>query len=372
MAEIIADRVKQLSTTTGTGDFAVTASIPGFKMFSEVCTAGDTFHGCIVAVDAQGNPTGQWEAGLFTYKSTGIIERTTVRASSATSNAKVVFGAGNKHVYIDLLSYQIRNFRTTGSQTPSARPLVPAAEDAQYGALTFADDFSGTLLDTTKWSTAEWNMHGVVDPTQNYNVSNGFLNIWPQRNGAGQWFDRSITTRTKFSQRYGFFEFQFQAPIGAGLYVDCGMANDVNEIFKIAHMYSGAPVGNWSNTALHAIDAAFVAETDFMSPNNQSVAFYRALNLYTPPDFSVAQHTFGVRWDATTLRFYIDGVQRGNTVSHTQFQDAMFLFVGLSLVTDNEYPPLAGTGTPSTSNPITPEGIANALKINHVRAWQLA
>lgn len=372
MAEIIEDRVKQTSTSSGTGDFVLSGTPTGYKAFSSVCATGDTFHGCIVAVDASGVPTGEWETGQYTYKGSSTIERTTVRSSSATSNAKVVFSAGAKQVFLDLTAYQIKNFGTTNSQNPSVLPTVPTAEQAGYTAMTFQEDFSGSTLDTAKWNLGGWDAHSSNNATQNYSVAGGNLNIWPQRDAVSAWFDRSLTTRNKFSQQFGFFEFEFQAPIGAGCYVECGLSNDLHELFKVGHMYTGAPSGGWSNTSLQAVDAAFAAETDYTSSASTTVAFFRAKDVMTPPNFSTAFHTFGIRWDATTLKFYVDGVQRGATTSHTQFQDAMFMYLGLSLVSNNEYPPAAGSGTPSSSNAFTPEGSTNSLKINYARAWQIA
>ena len=38
MALIVADRVKQESTTTGTGTFTLAGSVDGFQNFSDVCS----------------------------------------------------------------------------------------------------------------------------------------------------------------------------------------------------------------------------------------------------------------------------------------------------------------------------------------------
>lgn len=347
--------------------------VVGYKTFSQVCAVGDTFHGCIVAVDASGVASGEWEIGLFTYKGNDTIERTTVRASSATSNAKVVFGAGAKHVYIDLTAYQVKNFGTVNAQNPSAKPNVPTAEQAGYTALTFQDEFDGSTLDVAKWNLGGFVLHTENDATQNFSIVNGNLNIWPQRNASNAWFDRSLTTRNKFSQKFGFFEFQVQSPVGGGCYVELGLANDAFNLVKFGHTYSCAPNGGWSNTSLQAIDASFGAETNYTLANT-GVSFFRFNNVRGADpaiNFSNVFTTVGVRWDATTLKFYVNGKQYGTTVSHTAFQTAMHLYLALSMVNNNEFPPLAGSGTVSSANPYTPEGVSNSMKVNYARAWQI-
>lgn len=368
MAEIIADRVKQTSTSTGTGAFTLSGVVAGYKTFSQVCAVGDTFHGCIVAVDSSGAPTGAWETGLYTYSADNTFQRTLVRSSSATSNALVDFAAGTKQVFIDLTAYQIKNFSTTNATSPSTQPSVPTAEKGNYTAMSFYDEFDGSTLDTAKWQ-AGWEGRSTVDATQNYSVGSGSLNIWPQRNGSGSFFSRAF--RSINTQQYGFFEFEIQAPQGGGCYVECGLANANRNIVKLGHMYSGAPVGGWSNTSLQAIDAAISVSADYAGDTN--LYFARLKDIYAQPNYTTSWHKFGVHWDAATIKFYVDDVQRGSTVNHAgAISQAMFFYIGLAMVADNEYPPLAGAGTVSTGNPYTPEGVANALRINYARAWRIA
>ena len=97
MAFITADRVKDTSTTTGTGNITVSGSAPfGYRTFSTVLSVSDTFYYCI-----QGQGTSEWEVGLGTYVSSNQFARTTVLSSSASGSA-VSFSSGTKNVFITL------------------------------------------------------------------------------------------------------------------------------------------------------------------------------------------------------------------------------------------------------------------------------
>lgn len=101
MARIVADRVKDTSTTTGTGTFTVSGSAPtGFRTFSAVCSTSDTFFYCI-----EDTTTGDWETGLGTYSGSNQVARTTVYASSNAGSA-VNFAAGSKNVFMTLPAAQ--------------------------------------------------------------------------------------------------------------------------------------------------------------------------------------------------------------------------------------------------------------------------
>lgn len=117
MAHIIADRVVETTTTTGTGAFELSAAVTGFRRFSAVCATSDTCPYYIETVDAFGVPTGEWETGIGTYSAANTLTRTTVLASS-NANAAVNFAAGTKRVAISLLA---RSFQWTeiASATPS-------------------------------------------------------------------------------------------------------------------------------------------------------------------------------------------------------------------------------------------------------------
>ncbi|HDR9868468.1 TPA: hypothetical protein QDE31_01590 [Burkholderia cenocepacia] len=108
MAFQIVDRVKETTTTTGTGALSLGGAATGFNAFSSACADQDTCHYALQAVDGSGNPTGDWEVGLGTYNSSGnTLSRTTIYSSS-NSNAAVNLSSGTKQVWIGMPAELLR------------------------------------------------------------------------------------------------------------------------------------------------------------------------------------------------------------------------------------------------------------------------
>lgn len=95
MTFILRNRVRETSTSTGTGDFALAGAVSDHQRFSAVMVVGDT---CWYAIVQPG--AGNWEVGLGTYSALNTLTRTTVIASS-NAGALVSFSAGSKDVFID-------------------------------------------------------------------------------------------------------------------------------------------------------------------------------------------------------------------------------------------------------------------------------
>lgn len=87
------DRVKETSTSTGTGDFTLDGAESGFAAFSDVLAVGEETYYAIVSDSTD------WEVGLATYSAANTLTRTTVYASTNSDN-KVNFAAGTKNVFI--------------------------------------------------------------------------------------------------------------------------------------------------------------------------------------------------------------------------------------------------------------------------------
>ena len=84
MALVINDRVKETSTTTGTGTFNLSGAVSGFETFVAGIADGNTTYYAIVNRDED-----EWEVGLGTVNdaSTDTLARTTVITSSNSDSA---------------------------------------------------------------------------------------------------------------------------------------------------------------------------------------------------------------------------------------------------------------------------------------------
>ena len=95
MAFVLADRVKETSTTTGTGTITLAGAQTGYQPFSAIGNGNTTYY----TIALQGGS--EWEVGIGTYTSSGTtLSRDTVLASSNSGSA-VNFSSGTKDVWCD-------------------------------------------------------------------------------------------------------------------------------------------------------------------------------------------------------------------------------------------------------------------------------
>lgn len=155
MALKYGDRVLETSTTTGTGAFTLAAAITGYQRFSAVCSTSDTIYYAIFAVDGNGNPSGEWEAGLGTYSSANTLTRTTV-TSSSNANAAVNFAAGTKWVLASPTAAVFTALATLASVTQTGEQIsgfIAAPANKSYTiALKMAH--GGTITEVTTKSVS--------------------------------------------------------------------------------------------------------------------------------------------------------------------------------------------------------------------------
>ena len=114
MAYIQKDRVKETTTTTGTGAVTLAGAVAGFQAFSAVMSVADTCY--YVIVSATGT---DWETGTGTYSSASVLTRTTVLSSSNSGNA-VSFAAGTKDVFMGPVAERVTDIAHGGTGATTA------------------------------------------------------------------------------------------------------------------------------------------------------------------------------------------------------------------------------------------------------------
>ena len=93
MALVLKDRVKETTTTTGTGTITLAGAVTGYQAFSAIGNGNTTYY---VIEDANG--TG-WEVGIGTYTLSGTtLARTTVLAST-NSDSQITLSSGTHTVF---------------------------------------------------------------------------------------------------------------------------------------------------------------------------------------------------------------------------------------------------------------------------------
>ena len=95
MALVVNDRVKETSTTTGTGTLTLAGAVTGFETFSSAIGNTNTTYYAIV-----NTTNAEFEVGLGTVGA-GTLARTTI-ISSSNSDSAVDFSAGTKNVFVTL------------------------------------------------------------------------------------------------------------------------------------------------------------------------------------------------------------------------------------------------------------------------------
>jgi hypothetical protein len=102
-----ADRVKDTTTTTGTGNITLSGTAPsGFQTFNAAFGTNVTFFYCIAA-------GAQWEVGQGILSAATTLVREAVTASS-NANALVNFSAGTKEVFVTIPAFNAERMGLNG------------------------------------------------------------------------------------------------------------------------------------------------------------------------------------------------------------------------------------------------------------------
>jgi hypothetical protein len=107
---LYASRVKETSTTTGTGTITLAGAVTGFRAFNPKIAVGQKVEYTIEAVDGSGVPTGDWEECEGVLATTTTLTRGELLDSS--TGAVVSFAAGTKNVFLTLSATMVNQLET--------------------------------------------------------------------------------------------------------------------------------------------------------------------------------------------------------------------------------------------------------------------
>ena len=192
MAFVIADRVKETTTTTGTGTITLAGAVTNFETFTANLSNSDTTYYAIVD-----NTNNAFEVGLGTFTASGTTLARSVIASS-NSNNLVDFGAGTKEVFITIPASKM--VVEDGSNNVSIGGTVTATAFSGSGAsLTGVDvvndtspqlggnlDLNGNDIVTTSNADLELAPNGTGHVTVKGNTNQGAIQFNCENNSHGQ------------------------------------------------------------------------------------------------------------------------------------------------------------------------------------------
>jgi hypothetical protein len=162
MALVLKDRIKETSTTTGTGTFTLAGASTGFQAFSVIGNGNTTYY----TIALQGGS--EFEVGIGTYTLSGTtLSRTTILSSSNSGNA-VNFSAGTKDVFCDYpagktaiqdasgsvqnLVFEATNGLFVNNMTVGANYSIPSGYSASsVGAVTISSGVTITVPSGSRW-----------------------------------------------------------------------------------------------------------------------------------------------------------------------------------------------------------------------------
>lgn len=150
MALVLKDRVKETSTTTGTGTLTLGGAAAGFQSFSVIGDGNTTYYAIVDSA------TGDWEVGLGTYTSSGTTLARNIVLESSNSGSAVNFAANAKDVFV---TYPAERAVVGGmgyienAATVTSSSTINAGHNALSGGpVTIAGGVSVTVPAGSRWT----------------------------------------------------------------------------------------------------------------------------------------------------------------------------------------------------------------------------
>ena len=242
MSLVLADRVRQTTTSTGTGTITLDGSVQGFQSFSVIGNNNTTYY--TISGGAQ------WEVGIGTYYG-GTLARTTVISSSTGSILDLA--AGTKDVFVTYPAEKSVN------QDANNRVLIPyTSGTTNVGSLNVGDATGHTDSGVIAGFTASEPLY-LYTSLQNTNTgATSYASYAVNDGGHTAYGELGINNANYSYTAAGFPNNGFSVPLAT-----------------FVESFGGPLVlGSWDNQKISFIVNGAVSTTDAMTINtNGSVAF---------------------------------------------------------------------------------------------------
>lgn len=229
---------------------------------------------------------------------------------------------------------------------------IVAASTAQAQTnwrLVWNDEFDGTALDTSKWSTVtncgdRRNNEQQCYMADDVSVRNGVLTIKSERRSQGgfSYTSGAVKTGSKFTQAYGRFEFSARMPQGGQglwptlwLYPPNQWPPEIDVFEAVNDMQTVHMTYHWGTESNHQQDGSVT------TVNNPSTSF----------------HVYAVEWEPGAIRWYIDGAIKKTYSGSAVTGVPMQIYINTAL--GGDFP---GSVSPSTAFPQT-------MDVDYVRVY---
>lgn len=172
MALVLKDRVKETTTTAGTGTVTLAGAVTGYQSFSAIGNGNTTYY-CIA-----GQSGSEWEVGIGTYTSSGTtLSRDTVLASS-NAGSLVTFSAGTKDVFVTYPASEATPNSVYGYTTTA----TAAGTTTLTATSTYLQYFTGSTTQTVQMPVTStlslgWSFHICNNSTGNLTVNSSGGNL---------------------------------------------------------------------------------------------------------------------------------------------------------------------------------------------------
>ena len=271
------------------------------------------------------------------------------------------------------LPFTLTLCQSTQAIRQQPKGILPVGQTDNW-TMIFHDEFNGTALDTSKWTTCYFNFkvgngcdHNqgeleLYQPDQVF-VSNGTLKLRADRrtvlasNGKTYNYTSGMISTgpttfnsndTRFAFQYGYMEMRAKVPDGTGLWpafwtlpTDLSWPPEI-DVFEI--------LGNAPNV----INMHYHYPTATGGDDDSGAK-------WAGPDFSATWHTYAVDWEPDAITWYVDGIERRSYTDASHIvSKPMYLVANLAVGGDWPGPPDRTTQLPGY------------FQIDYIRVWKKA